>query len=64
MGSGSSIAVSYGIGRRHGLDLKLLWLWRRPAATPLIQPLAWQPPYAVGAALKKKKKNRAELFHQ
>ena len=33
----------------------LLWLWCRPAATTLIQPLAWEPPYAVGVALKKKR---------
>ena len=29
-------------------------LWCRPAATAPIQPLAWESPYAVGAALKKK----------
>ena len=46
--------MSYGIGHRHGLDLVLLWLWRRQAATALIQPLAWEPPYATGAALKTK----------
>ena len=34
-------------------DLALLWLWCRPAATALIEPLAWEPPYAVGAALKR-----------
>ena len=45
-------------GRRHSSDLVLLWLWCRPAATALIQPLAWEPPYAVGAALKKKKKKK------
>ena len=28
----------------------MLWLWRRPVATAPIQPLAWEPPYAVGAA--------------
>jgi len=28
----------------------LLWLWRRPVATAPIQPLAWEPPYAAGAA--------------
>ena len=28
----------------------LLWLWRRPVATVPIQPLAWEPPYAAGAA--------------
>ena len=27
-------------------------LWYRPAATAPIQPLAWEPPYAMGAALK------------
>jgi len=31
---------------------------RRLAATALIRPLAWEPPYVVGAALKKKKKNK------
>ena len=30
--------------------LPLLWLWRRPVATAPIQPLAWVPPYAAGAA--------------
>ena len=62
MGLGSGIAVSCGIDRRCGLDLALLWLWHRPAATAPIRPLAWEPPYAMGAALKiqkrqKKKKN-------
>jgi len=28
----------------------LLWLWRRLVATAPIQPLAWEPPYAAGAA--------------
>ena len=42
----------------------LLWLWCRPAAAAPIGPLAWEPPYAVGAALKrqKKKKEEEELF--
>ena len=30
--------------------------WRRPAAAALIPPLAWEPPYAVGVALKRQKK--------
>ena len=34
----------------------LLWLWRRPVATAPIRPLAWKPPYAMGAALKREKK--------
>ena len=36
----------------------MLWLWCRPAATAAIQPLAWEPSYAVGEALKRKKKKR------
>ena len=35
-------------------DPVLLWLWCRLAATALIRPLAWEPPYAVGVALKRK----------
>ena len=30
-----------------------LWLWCRPAAVAPIQALAWETPYASGAALKK-----------
>ena len=37
-------------------DAALLWLWCRPAATAPIQPLAWEPPYAEGAALGGEKK--------
>ena len=33
----------------------MLWLWRRPAATAPIQPLAWEHPYVAGAALKRQK---------
>ena len=33
--------MSCGVGRRHGLDPLLLWLWCRPAAVALIQPLGW-----------------------
>jgi len=36
----------------------LLWLWCRPAATALIGPLAWEPPYAAGAALEKAKRQK------
>ena len=32
-------------------DPVLLWLWCRLAAVAPIRPLAWEPPYAVGAAL-------------
>ena len=48
--------MSCGVGRRRGLDPALLWLWRRPVAAALVGPLAWEPPYAVGVALKRPKK--------
>ena len=35
----------------------LAWLWCRPAALAPIRPLAWEPPYARGVALKSKNKN-------
>ena len=47
------IAMSCGVGRRRSLDPTLLWLWHRLAATALMRPLAWEPPYATGAALEK-----------
>ena len=36
-------------------DLVLLWLWCRLAATAPNGPQAWEPPYALGAALKRQK---------
>ena len=50
-----ALPVSCGVGCRRSSDLELLWLWCRLAATALIRPPAWEPPYAVGAALKKTK---------
>ena len=50
--------MSCGVGRRHGLDPTLLWLWYRPVATAPIRPLAWEPPYAEGAALEKAKRQK------
>ena len=47
--------MSCGVGRRCGSDPALLWLWRRPAATAPMRPLAWEPLYAAGAALEKAK---------
>ena len=34
----------------------LLWLWYRPAAAALIQPLAWELLYIAGAAIKRENK--------
>ena len=45
--------MSCDAGCRCDLDLALLWLWRRPAATAPIGPLDWEPPYAAGSALKR-----------
>ena len=42
--------MSFGVGHRHGSDPALLWLWCRPVATALIQPLAWEHPYAMETA--------------
>ena len=61
------VAVSCGVGCRRSLDPTLLWLWRRLVAMALIRPLAWEPPYAAGAAQEiakrqKKKKNSNETY--
>ena len=48
--------MSCGVGRRRGSDLALLWLWRKPAATALVQPLTWEPPYAAASSPRKGKK--------
>ena len=50
--------MSFGVGCRRGSDSALLWLWCRPAATALIRPLAWEPPYATGVALEKAKEQK------
>ena len=39
-----------------GSDPVLLWLWYRPMAVALIQPLVWELPYAADEALKSKNK--------
>ena len=60
MRQGSRIARSCDVGHRHGLDPALLWLRCRPAGVAPIRPLAWEPPYAVGAnqEMAKKQKNK------
>ena len=62
--------MSCGVGRRLRSDPVLLWLWCRLVATALIRPLAWEPPYAAGAAQeiakrqKDKKKKKKEMQRQ
>ena len=62
VGGGSSVAMSCGIDHRCGLDLALLWLWRRLVATALIGPLAWEPPYALGVVLERPKKKKKVIL--
>ena len=55
--------MSCGVGRKRSWDPVLLWLWGRLAAVAPIRPLAWESPYAAGAALKSKKiKNKIKEF--
>ena len=49
--------MSYGVGQRCGLDLVAVAV----TATAPTGHLAWEPPYAVGVALKKKKKTKNSL---
>ena len=58
MGRESGVAISCGVVFRHSLDPCLLWLCGRPAAVVLIQLLDWEIPYALGVALKRKKKKK------
>ena len=58
------LPVSYGVGCRRGLDLTLLWLWCRLATVAPIQPLAWEPPYALGAALEKTRKKKVIVISE
>ena len=54
--------MSYGVGHRRSLDLALLWLWHRLAATAPLRPLAWEPPSAVSVALKSKKIKKIKII--
>ena len=42
----------------------LLWLWCRLAAAAHIRPLAWELPYAEGAALNKKRERERKLKYR
>ena len=52
--------MSCGVGQRCSSDLALLWPWHRLAATALIGPIAWEPPYAAGTALEMAKRQKKE----
>ena len=50
--------MSCAVGHRGSSDPALLWLWCRLAAADPVRPLAWELPYASGAALKRPKKKQ------
>ena len=52
--------MSCGVGGRRGSDPKLLCLWHRLVATAPIQPLAWEPPQAMGANQEMEKRQKKE----
>ena len=54
--------MSCGVGCRHGSDMVLLWLWCRPAVEAPFRPLAWEPAYAVGVALKRLKTKTNKIY--
>ena len=54
--------MSCGVGHSRGSGPTLLWLWRRAEAVALpVRPIAWELPYAVGGALKRKKEKKKTL---
>ena len=54
--------MNCGVGCRHGLDPALLWLWHRQVAMDPIQPLAWEPSYAMGVAQEMAKKTKKNIW--
>ena len=50
--------MSCGLGCGCGSDPALLWLWHRLLAIAPNRPLAWEPPCAAAAALKRQKKDK------
>ena len=51
---------SCGVSCRRGSDPTLLWLWFQMAVAALIRPLAWELPYALGVALKRRRKKNPD----
>ena len=52
------------MGHRCGLNPALPWLHCRSAAVAAIQPLAWELPYAIGTAIKRKRGGVALPFQR
>ena len=56
--------MSSGVGHRCGSDLVALWLWYRLVATAPVGTLVWEPPYAIGTALKRREKKKQSKIKQ
>ena len=56
--------MSCGVGHRNGSDPASLWLWYSLAAIAPIRPLAWEPPYAIGAKKQKIKTRKKEWLYE
>ena len=55
------MAVSCGVDCRYSSDPTSLWLWHRLAVVALVQPLAWELPYAVSAIKRSKQARKKEV---
>ena len=53
--------MSCSVGRRSRLEPTLLWWWCKLEVRAQIRPLAWEPPYATGVALKSKKTKESTI---
>ena len=53
--------MSCGVARRRGSNPAWMWLWCRPAATALIRPLNWEPPYAMCSPKKTKRPKKKKI---
>ena len=60
-GCKTGIATRCHLGCRCGWNLVLLWLWGKPTAEALSQPLTWELSYAKGVAVKKKKLRKPQF---
>ena len=56
--------MSSGVGWRCGSDHARQWLWSRPTGAVPIWPLAWEPPYDMGVALKRQKTKQKKTNKQ
>ena len=54
--------MNWGVGHRYSSDPALLW--HRLAAVAPFQPLAWELPYDIEAALKNAHKKKSKINHK